>query len=689
MNTRRPKRITTQLTFRGTFTCLCIFFLLVYPPLLFASDDLDLTNLSLEDLMSIEVSLVSRRQEKLFHTPAAVYVLTKEDIRRSGVTSIPEALRLVPGMVVGRVDANKWAVSARGHNGRFAQELLVLVDGRTIYTPLFSGVFWEMRDVMLEDVSHIEVIRGPGGTLWGANAVNGIINIVTDKAAKGGVIKGGTGTEEKGFGSVRYGFQLDANTAMRVYGKFFSRDAFVDATNQKGADAWHMSRFGFRLDHHPAPSTTLTLQGDLFTGKRGQVYRFPTLTAPYVQPVESKSNMSGGNLVGRFTKSFSNGQEVSLQSYYDYTTWQDTLLSEKRHIYDIDFQHRLKWASQNELVYGFSFRGSQDDIKGGTWTSVNEPQRSLALYSGFVQNTLTLKPETLNFTVGAKVEHNDHTGFEYQPSVRLLFTPHPQHASWASATRAVRTPARFEDDLRSAWYTLPPDSLFQGSPPVLIYLEGNRDLKSNIVHAYELGHRIRPSSRFFIDAAVYYNKYKDMRAGQVGAGTVRTSPVFHIELPAFAANTVWGETYGLELTTDYQPTSLPLRLRAAYTYTKMALKANAEEDPDSLPGSNDLLASENEANPKHQAFVWASLNPHPNWQIDNMWRFVSALPTLNTKRYLEADLRISWQPTDHFSLAITGQNLLHDHHREYETTLVNTIPTETQRSVYTAFTWSF
>ena len=299
----------------------------------------DLTDLSLEDLMAIEVTLVSRKQGKLFETPAAVSVLTRDDLHRAGVTSIPEALRLVTGVQVARIDANKWAVSARGLNGRFAQQLLVLIDGRTIYTPLFSGVFWEMHDVMLEDVNHIEIIRGPGGTLWGSNAINGIINIVTNNASEtpGSHIKVGTGTEERGFVSARYGRQINPNTSFRTYGKFFARDAFVDATGQHVPDNWHMSQLGVRLDQSHAKKGNLTFQGDMFAGTRGQIYRFPTLTTPFVEEIDNDTRLNGGNLLGRFTRLVGDTGEMSLQMYYDHTMWRDTLIAETRNTYDLDF----------------------------------------------------------------------------------------------------------------------------------------------------------------------------------------------------------------------------------------------------------------------------------------------------------------------------------------------------------------
>lgn len=677
-----------MLSCKNIVKSIVVWLLFLTPTTGISANTIDLADLSLEDLMGIEVSLVSRKQERLFKSPAAVYVLTQEDIARSGATSIPEALRLIPGMVVGRVDANKWAVSTRGFNGRFAQELLVLIDGRTVYTPLFSGVFWEMRDVLLENISKIEVIRGPGGTLWGANAVNGIINIVTEKAEKKNFIKAGIGTEERGFGAINLGQQLSTNTFGRFYIKSFMKDAFVDQTGQAGVDDWHMHRGGFRLDHQPSRQTTMTLQGDVFGGTRGQVYRFPTLMAPYMQFVESDTRLTGGNLVGRYTKIFSSKNEVSLQAYYDQTSWQDTLFVEKRKTYDIDFQHRLQWQTKHETVYGFGYRLSTDNIQGSTWTTINQPKRNLSLYSAFLQHTLTIVPNQFTLTAGTKIEHNDHTGFEYQPSIRAMFAPTTKHTFWTAATRAIRTPSRTEDDLQSTWFTLPPDSVFAGSPPVEIVLAGDRSIESSVLLAFELGYRFHPTNRFFVDLATFYNDYDGLRAGKPGAPSFQTDPIFHLKVPALAANNVWGETYGYELTTDWQPNAT-VRLRAAYSYIKMDLTTFPDDSDDAIPGTYELLTSENRSNPKHQAFFWTSLTPHPNWTLDGILRYVSALSALNTPAYLECDLRTSIRPVPQLEIALVGRNLLHNHHREYEATLVNTTPTETQRSVYTTFTWSF
>ena len=271
---------------------------------------LDLTALSLEELMDLEVTTVSRKEQSLFESPAAVYVITREYIRRAGFTSIAEALRLAPGLQVARIDANKWAITARGFNGRFANKLLVLIDGRIVYTSLFSGVFWEAQDILLEDVERIEVIRGPGAALWGANAVNGIINIITRKArdTQGGLARAGMGSEERAFGTLRYGGKLGADTYWRVHARYFDRDDFVDAAGKRAADAWEVRRGGFRLDRGGATSNTLTLIGDLYRGKLGQTMeKIPSLEPPYTRSFDFDSDMAGASLLARWKRRLASG----------------------------------------------------------------------------------------------------------------------------------------------------------------------------------------------------------------------------------------------------------------------------------------------------------------------------------------------------------------------------------------------
>jgi len=465
----------------------------------------DLTTLSLEDLMHIEVSLTSRTVERLIDTPAAVYVLTGQDLRRSRATTLPEALRLVPGVEVARIDANKWGVATRGFNGRFANKLLVLIDGRAVYTPFFSGVMWEIKDVLLEDVERIEVIRGPGGTLWGANAVNGIINIITASAqnTQGGLVKVGGGTKERGLMRLRYGGNLDENTHFRIYGKASAHDHFVDASGRSGADDWQMGRGGFRLDRNLGTGRSLTWQGDVYRVERGQIYRFPELTPPYIRLVEDDTRLAGGHLQGRWQHTFADSSELRLQVYYDRTEWDDELIGEIRDTYDLDFQHRFNWTEQQELVWGVGYRFTTDNFDNSPIFALHPEHRGSPLYSAFVQDRIALN-ERLKLFLGTKFEHNDFTGIEYQPGARLLWTPHVQHVIWTAITRAVRTPSRADDDVRLLNRVLPPGEFFLDSPPILAINTGDRSFKSERLLAFELGYRLHLRQGLSFDLATFY-----------------------------------------------------------------------------------------------------------------------------------------------------------------------------------------
>ena len=666
------------------------------------SSAIDLTALSLEELINVEVTLASRKEGNLFETAAAVFVLTGDDLRRAGVTSIPEALRLVPGMQVGHIDASKWAVSARGFNDRFAQKLLVLIDGRNVYSPLFSGVFWEVRDTMLEDVERIEVIRGPGATLWGANAVNGIINIVTYSAAatQGGLVKSGSGSQERGFANLRYGGSLNADTHYRVYSKYFARDAFVDAAARPTADAWHMLRGGFRIDWTPEGRDGLTGQGDLFDGKTGQTWSFPTLESPFLDTLDTDTQWSGGYLLARWNRTFSTDSNLRLQLYYDRKEYKD-LNSEVRDTYDLDFQHRFSRAVRHDIVWGAGYRFTTDATKASFNLSFDPARRGDHLFSAFAQDEIALVPHRLSLSLGSKFEHNDYTGFEYQPNVRLLWKPRLWHALWAAVSRAVRTPARADDDVRIVFRTFPAESVFPGidpdTPPFLNSLLGNRSFESEKLISYEAGYRMHPHPALFFDLATFYNNYDDLRAAQ------NAGPLFQAdaEIPHFAVellvdNLMRGTTYGGELAIEWQFPEYLGRLRGAYSYLKMDLRLEPNAHPES--------ATAERGSPRHQLYVWPSFNLRPRLQLDAIGRYVSRIadrdedndpayveyfPQRDIAAYFELDLRLAWQPTRRLELALVGRNLLDDHHPEFVDFLINSLPTETQRGIYGAATWKF
>src|SRR5690242_13757068 len=409
----------------------------------------DISRMSLEELMNVEVTSVAKRPQRVADAAAAVFVITQEDIRRSGAASIPEALRMVPGLQVARIDENKWAIGSRGFNGRFDNKLLVLIDGRSVYTPLFSGVYWNVQDVMLEDVDRIEVIRGPGATLWGANAVDGVINIITKpaKATQSGILTAEVGTEERTAEGARYGGKIGNSSYYRIYTKYFDWQPSYDATGKRANDGWDAVRGGFRMDIQPTGPNSLTLQGDLYQSNYNETLTIPSLNPPYSNTFPNDGDYKGGNLLGRWNHSFTRSS-TSLQVYFDNTNVVDnSLFTDHENVYDIDFQHDIHVGESQELVWGLGYRSIQDS-NGSSFTVSLQPNHSnLNQFSSFLQDEISLFNRRLNVTIGSKFEHNDFTGFEVQPNIRFLANISKNQSVWVAVSRAVRTPALTEEGL--------------------------------------------------------------------------------------------------------------------------------------------------------------------------------------------------------------------------------------------------
>lgn len=641
----------------------------------------DLTELSIEELMNIEVTSVSKRAETISAAAAAVYVLTQEDLRRAGVTSIPEALRLVPGLQVARGTANSWAISARGFNGRFANKLLVLVDGRSVYTPLFSGVFWDVQDTLLQDVERIEVIRGPGATLWGANAVNGVINIITQSArqTRGGLVTAAAGSEIDHLAGVRYGGET-GRASWRVYAKSSARGAGARPDGSEAVDDWAIARGGFRVDTALADGDELTVQGDLYHGESGE--RLTTVSFPQLAPVtrDFDNELSGGNLLARWSRTLAATSHLTLQAYYDRTERVLPILGETRDTFDLDLQHTVSW-NRHRLVWGLGARRTRDRIDGSDFITFLPDERTDDLYSGFLQDEVALVPERLWLTVGTKIEENEYTGLEIQPSVRALWTPRQRHTLWAAVSRAVRTPTRAEADVRLVADVLPPSSLFPGAPPALFVFLGNEDFESEELFAYEAGYRVGLPAGLFLDVAAFYNDYEDLRSSTTGEPALVLSPVPHLVVPAVIDNRMVGETWGLEVALRWW-VSGRWRLDAAYAFLEMDLEV-AGEDP--------LLSARvvERENPEQQLSLRSSWDLTDTLALDLVGRYVDALPSQDIEDYLEADLRLGWTPRPGLTLSIVGRNLLDDQHREFVPEIIPTEATAVERSVHAAATWSF
>jgi iron complex outermembrane receptor protein len=644
----------------------------------------DLAELSLEELTKIEVTSVSKKAEPLQNVPAAIYVITGEDIRRAGVTSIPDALRLAPGLQVARINAHDWAISSRGFNNLYANKLLVLIDGRSVYTPLFAGVFWDVQDLMLEDVERIEVIRGPGATLWGANAVNGVINITTrsSKATQGALVTAGYGTEEQGFGAIRYGGKLGDHGAYRLYAKYFNRDDSAAGGRGEASDAWESLRAGFRTDWEPSAQNLFTVQGDIYQNRMDQTYNLLTPAFPFARDDEQLVRAHGGNMLGRWVHTLSDESDLRIQAYYDRTSRETDFFTEDRDTFDVEGQYRFAILERNDMVVGAGYRHSDSYNLRSNFTLWFAPEeRQTHIFNTFVQDEITLVDDTLFLTLGSKFEYNEYTQWEIQPSGRLLWTPAEQHAIWGSVSRAVRTPSRADNDLRVSSSVLPPSSPVNPAPfPGVVTLTGDDDVLSEVLMAYEIGYRVQPQEFLSFDLALFYNDYDRLIGFESGPVDASGFPVF-LRYPLLFVNSMEGETYGGELAGNWEVTDWWL-LRGTYSYIDMKLRrrdSGADVFGDQTEGST----------PHHQVSLRSLMSLPHNLQFDVSARYVDTLSALGIDSYTAVDVRLGWRPFRSVDISLVGQSLLDHRHAEFGSSVVREQQTEVERAFYGKVTWTF
>ncbi|THI91965.1 MAG: TonB-dependent receptor [Nitrospira sp. CG24A] len=617
----------------------------------------DLTELNLEELMAIEVTSVSKKSQPVSQTASAIFVITQEDIRRSGANSIPEALRMAPGLHVARIDSQKWSVTSRGFSGRFADDLLVLIDGRTVYSPLVAGVFWEVQDLPLEDIDRIEIIRGPGGTLWGANAVNGAVHIITKKAKEtpGALVTVGGGTEERAFTTLRYGGTIGNSVSYRLYGKGFERDRTVSANGSH--DDWRMGRTGGRLDWDAGAQDSVTLQGDYYQGQAGQQTSFPTMIGPsFSTSAVEDLRMSGGNMLGRWKHTFGQQHDFTAQFYYDKTRRDELSFKEIRNTVDIDLQHRFPLPLGQDIVWGIGYRISGDHLRNSESLSFDPAERRLRTFSMFLQDEIKLFQEKVRLTVGAKYLKNTFTGGLIQPNIRLLYNPSPDQTIWATVTRSNRIPSRFERDGRQT---------IAGTPTEFVDLQGNPAAQSETLWGYELGYRAQLDSTLSFDTAVFYNRYKHSSGEQEISDSLEQ---IH--------TTVTTHTYGGELAGEWRMLSW-WRLRPAFSY--LHIRRSAPEG----------IEFESGEDPAHQASLRSLMNLTDTIEVDTTFRFVDRLPGIGVSNYQNVDIRLGWRPSSGLEISLVGHNLLENRHAEFKPEFITTAASQIQRGVFGKVTWRF
>jgi iron complex outermembrane receptor protein len=582
-----------------------------------------LADLSLEELGKVEVTSVSGRAERLSDAPSSIYVITSEDIRRSGATSLPEALRLAPNLQVARIDTGTYAISARGFNNAIANKLLVLIDGRTVYAPYYSGVQWDQQDVMLEDVERIEVISGPGATLWGANAVNGVINVITRSAAdtRGALAAVGGGNRET-LGTVRFGGRLGDAGAFRVYAKTSQMQNTKTAAGAAVPDGLERSQAGFRADW-AAGADAFTVQGDAYQG--GAEHR--GFFGPFeLRPITA----SGANLLARWSRKLDGGSDFDLQAYYDHSRRNDSLqYSPEVDVTDVQFRHHIP-AGAHELLWGAGYRNARDNIQPGVLFRFVPQERSMTWTNVFLQDEIRLDRGVV-LTLGAKLESNDYTGWEFLPSARLAWKYSEQMLLWGALSRAVRAPARLDRDLR-----VPPN------PPFII--AGGPNFRSEVAQVLEAGVRGQPTPNLSYSVTLFHNDWQRLRSGQNPPN-------------ALVQNNIEGPSYGAEAWGSWQATP-NWRLSGGMTsVSKELVNSRAAVDPTGVANlGND---------PNYQWMLRSQLDLPGGWEFDLGLRRVAALPVPLVPSYNALDARLGWKVNRNVELSFVLQNALDPEHPEF------------------------
>lgn len=651
---------------------LTMLFLLVscFGTTAIAEDIKQFKKLSLDDLSNMQITSASNRPTRLEDTAAAAYVITSEDIRRSGATNLPDVLRLVPGVNVAQISASEWAISIRGFNDQFSNKLQVLVDGRSVYTPLFSGVFWDEQNVLMQDIERIEVIRGPGGATWGANAVNGVINIITKqtRATLGSIVSSVVGSRQYELAG-RTSFAAGESTYGRVYAKGFYQRPLPDNNPPGISDSnWRGGLFGFRTDT-TSEDTSVMLAGHFF---KEELDNRQPLTAHLSAVFEREHKGNTHTLKGYLY-------------HFDIGDWDTSVVKTKggTTTANLDYSWKVRELGMHKPTVGVSYQMVYARAVPTFPPSFERVSGSTHLFGGFIQDDISLS-DSLQLTVGAKLEHNSYTGFEYQPSARLGWSDGNHGTFWLAASRAVRTPSIFEDG--GAMQNTQAPSAATGYLPVTLLLHGNEQLKAETVLSYEAGYRKNVSQAFGIDLAVFTNYYDNLRTLNVGPLLPQFTPPLPFPTSLYAevsaGNTMRARTHGVEVAADYRPTDA-IKLQASYSWLEIQVREKT--------GNTDttIFAEERKA-PRHQASLAAYYTLSDQWEVDMQLRYVGALPSLDVKEYLTGDIRIAWQAAKGIELSLVGRNLLSAKHREFgEAGLASSTAYRIPREAYLSMNWYF
>jgi iron complex outermembrane receptor protein len=600
-----------------------------------AQNPQSLKELSLEQLGEVEVTTYSKTPAELFDTPAAIYVITSEQIRRSGVTNIADALRLAPGVEVGRNSADTWAVGIRGLENDFSKSVLVLIDGRSVYTPLFAGVYWDVQDMPLDDIDHIEVIRGPGGTIWGPNAGNGVINIITKNArdTQGVMVDSLAGTEDQNIDDVQYG-SIAGSVDYRFFGRGFERRHGYHS-NGINDDTWHQERLGFRADKAKGEETYF-LSGDLYKGESPQILS----TTP------ADTQVSGGDVNMRWEHNLSSDQGFYLQAYISRALRSGVPVDDARNTYDIDLIDHMHVGERNLFSYGGTLHWSTFQVARGIFTVSHGTDYQ---HTGFVQDEVRLA-KSVWMTVGTKLEYNNYSGFDLQPSGRILWSPGEQQALWGGVTRAVTTPSDIEEN----YY------LHGSAGNTVIQVLGDRNFKSEDVVGYEAGYRRLLAGKVYASLSGFWNEYSHLQSfspAMVTSSGGLTYITFQYQ------NLISGSTSGAELATESQ---IARWWRLDLNYSFLNSDFTASGPTSNISDSGSVLTYDG-SSPKHMLTLQSIFDLPGGFQFDPTYRFISALPAQKVPAYQTADVHIQRALGRNFDFEIVGQNLFQNVHYEWGT----------------------
>jgi iron complex outermembrane receptor protein len=634
----------------------------------------DLTSLSLEELLDVKVVSASKHAAPAFTTPAAVYVLTSEDLRRSGVRTVAEALRAVPGLDVARIDANKWAISARGFNSRFSNKLLVLIDGRSIYSSLFTSVFWEVQSLPLAEIERIEVIRGPGGSLWGVNAVNGVINIITKgpEATESGRLTAGGGTLQPGFTDLGYSSGLPGQGRFRLWGTF---SRFEEGTRPGGRGAGDSRRTGgagFRADWQVA-SGSLTIFGGALRSDYDDRPHLPLLTPPYQQELQTRVAITEGYAQARWRRPFAGDGAVMVQVYTDHERRREVVFDHEIDTLDFDVQAETSAARRHRLVGGFGLRLMRDDLPPSQLLSFEPVRESRRIWSGFLQDEIALAGDRARLTLGTKLENNQFTGFEVQPTVRLSGRVGSRQFLWSSVSRAVRTASRAERDLRIWLTTVPSPS----GLPVQVVVLGSADVDSEELLASEVGYRLQATDSLTFDLTAFDHRYHGLLAAGTGAAHVELDPPRIVqELPLMRAADA--ETRGIEITGGWVPRP-GWMFTASYwglRFASLTLREGAQ-----------LGRTVFDSAPRHQARLGSRLDLPRGVELDLALQWATSVPSIAVPSHLGLDGRLGWRLRPDLELALSVRDLLSGSHVEFGITEFGDLPSRVEPSASLSLSW--